>query len=184
MHFNPILQCRALWCFVRSLGKRAWALSDYPVRIVHRPAPEPAGPSRLVYMPWTAQVVNWWLMRGDGLTREAATAELERRLAAFAESHPLPRPGIPFRQPIDYAETDEVERLRPFVEDLLSRVLQVDPAECFVSDESSLWDFHGDETNDEYLRRISLLYGVDASHLDPPTLVAIARLVAVSRGRT
>jgi hypothetical protein len=43
-----------------------------------------------------------------------------------------------------------------------------------VTDESSLWDFHDEETNAEYFRKISLLYGVDVSGVEPPTLARIA----------
>ena len=63
------------------------------------------------------------------------------------------------------------------VRDLLQRVLHINPDECFVTDESSLWDFHTGNDNQDYIRRIALLYEVDVSDLDPPTLVAIARRI-------
>jgi hypothetical protein len=68
------------------------------------------------------------------------------------------------------------------VNDLLERVMHLSPGDCLITDESSLWDFHTDETNDDYFRRISLIYGIDARHVEPPTLVAISELIAKSRG--
>jgi hypothetical protein len=176
-------QPKALWALLRSFRKRTWTLADYPIRILYRPGKSPPLPERLIYSPWTAQVINWWVMRGDGVSREDALRELHRRFAEHKDRSPLPRPGLRYRPKIEFASSARVEQLRPFVDDLVERVLRLNPRECFISDESSLWDFHAEETNDELLRRISLLYGIDASHLEPPTLAAIAQLIATNRGR-
>ena len=58
-------------------------------------------------------------------------------------------------------------------------IIDLDYAECFVSDESSLADFHT-ELSDEHLHeRILLAYGVDVSDIEDGRLVRIfERLVA------
>lgn len=49
-------------------------------------------------------------------------------------------------------------------------MLGVDYDQCFVSDESSLWDFHEQDSNDELYRRIVLLYAVDVSDIEEAKL--------------
>ncbi len=45
---------------------------------------------------------------------------------------------------------------------------------AWISDESSLWDFHSNETDDALIAKIKELYGVDVSD------IASARLVRFS----
>src|SRR3990172_2959950 len=71
----------------------------------------------------------------------------------------------------------QVERHAAIVRDLLQRVVRVDPDNWFVTDQSSLWDFHDGRDNKDYIRRIALLYEVDVSDLEPPTLADIARRI-------
>jgi hypothetical protein len=42
-----------------------------------------------------------------------------------------------------------------------------------VTDESSLWDFHSEETNEEYHRKIMEVYGTDVSDIESGNLVRI-----------
>ena len=45
--------------------------------------------------------------------------------------------------------------------------------ECFISDESSLWDFHGKESNDSYYLKIKEKFDVDVSDIKDAKLGAI-----------
>jgi len=173
-------QLRALAKFVKSFFKSEWELSDYPLRVLHRPEVEPSG-RRRPYS-WTAQVINWWHMRGDGHTREEALLELERRFTAFKIGNPLPRPGRRARLKVEIASSAVVDEHQELVADLLERVIGMSPRECLVTDESSLWDFHDGETNEPYVRKIALLYGVDVSDVEPLTLAAICQKIREDGG--
>ncbi len=55
----------------------------------------------------------------------------------------------------------------------MKRALGIDIAECFISDESSLWDFHGDDDNAALYTKVVLLYGVDVSDIEGARLADI-----------
>jgi len=167
-------QVRAIGRFVASFFKDSWSLDDYPVRILHQPGDPAKKLGRLKPFAWTAQVVNWWHMRGDGHTRDEAFAALQERFSRFREANPLPRPGRGAALKIEIAPSGVVEANAELVDDILERVIGLAPGDCLVTDESSLSDFHTDEDNQEYFRKIAILYGVDVSDIDPPTLAAIA----------
>jgi len=160
-------QVRALGKFIASFFKDRWSLQDYPIRFLER-TPGPGGGRRKACT-WTAQIVNWWHMRGDAFSRDDALARLGENFARFRAANNLPRPGRGAPLRIEFAATAIVDANAAMVSDILERVLGFRPGECLVTDESSLWDFHDGETNDDYVRRIALLYGVDVSDVDPPT---------------
>jgi hypothetical protein len=170
-------QLRAVGKLVASLLKSSWSLDDYPIRVIHRPGRPGEDHGRLVPFEWTAQIVNWWHMRGDGHSREEALAALQEHFVRFLAENPLPRPGrgAPFK--IEMAPSAVVEANAAIVADLLERVLGFAPGTCLVTDQSSLWDFHSGKDNQEYFRKIAILYGVDVSDIDPPTLGAIAERI-------
>lgn len=114
-------------------------------------------------------------MRGDGDTLDAANADLREQLRRHRdEQGSLPRPGTGRELDLKLATTEKVDLHRELIADILQRVIGVAPGDCFVSDESTLWDFHEREDNAEYQKKIVELYGVDVSDIEPPTLVAIA----------
>jgi hypothetical protein len=165
--------------FLRSFLKASWALEDYPVRVTERPA---RTSGRRQAFTWTAQIVNWWHMRGDGFTREEAMLRLQERFAAYKAAKPLPRPGRGAPLQVELASSRVVEENQEIVDDLLRRVVGVDPHECLITDESSLWDFHDQESNEPYLQRIRELYDIDASDMDPPTLANLSRRIREHKG--
>jgi hypothetical protein len=75
---------------------------------------------------------------------------------------------------MELAASELVESNREIVDDLLRSVMGLDPMECLVTDESSLWDFHDEESNAPFIEKIGTLYGVDVADLDPPTLAVIS----------
>ena len=177
----PLEQARAVGKFLASFIRSHWHLEDYPLRVWRRPGESPPG-HRWQQYTWTAQIINWGHMRGDGFSRDEAIQDLRARFEAFRTSNPLPRPGRGAALKIELAPSIVVEGHSDIVNDILERVIGIDPDNCLVTDESSLWDFHGAESNGEYHRRIALLYGVDTTDLEPPTLAAIAVRIRERRG--
>lgn len=111
-------------------------------------------------------------MSGGGQTETEALKNLSAKLEARkARGERLPRPGTGL--PIEFAWTGRVDAHDRLAADFLERVLGLNSAECFISDESSLWDFHGEDDNALLYKRIVLLYGVDVSDIEGARLVDI-----------
>ena len=64
-------------------------------------------------------------------------------------------------------------------EDFVRRVLGLDWA--WISDESSLWDFHTSETNELLCTKIMQVYGVDVSDIESGKLSEILDRIAATR---
>jgi len=173
-------QAKALRKFALSFRKRGWTIDDYPLKVTDHGPVEANG--RLKPSRWTAQIINWLHMRGDADTREGAFVELQHQIDVhLRERGSLPRPGTGRKLEIKFAATERVDRNHELVAEIVRRVIGMEPANCFVSDESTLWDFHHAGDNDEYIRKILLLYHVDVSELDPPFLWAIAERIGERR---
>ncbi|HET6228665.1 MAG TPA: hypothetical protein VFE05_01225 [Longimicrobiaceae bacterium] len=52
-------------------------------------------------------------------------------------------------------------------------VLELDYDDCVITDESSLWDFHGENDNEPYFRRIEEVYHVDVRDIASGNLADI-----------
>ena len=65
---------------------------------------------------------------------------------------------------LEFASRTRVSAHPELVEDFTRRVLNLDWA--FISDESSLWDFHEAGTNGALIARIKEVYGVDVSDIE------------------
>ena len=72
----------------------------------------------------------------------------------------------------EYAR-DRVEAHHRLAADFVKRVFGLDIADCFISDESSLWDFHADEDNTLLYNKIMLIYGVDVADIEGARLADI-----------
>ncbi|MGA3328602.1 MAG: hypothetical protein ABSF45_29485 [Terriglobia bacterium] len=162
--------------FLLSFLKRDWEIDDYPIRIRSLKVDMSLATPRWKPIPWVAQVVNWWALSGGGQSKAEALADLRPKFQARkATGARLPRPGT--KVPIELASTVEVDRLSDIGRDFLAKVLDLNPGECFISDESSLWDFHSQETNDALYERIRNIYGVDVSGVEGANLCAIFRKI-------
>jgi hypothetical protein len=151
-----------------------WQLSDYPVITVRQDNSDFTGPSRLKPVEWSARIVRW-SVSGLGDTEQEALEKLERFLALKREKDGnLPRPGTNI--PIELASQDLISRYEELEKDFVNRILDIE--EAWLSDESSLWDFHFDENNDEYYRRIQDIYGVDASDVHGAKIVGILEKIS------
>jgi hypothetical protein len=150
---------------VLSYRKTTWTIEDYPVRLQRQDVESMKPPVRGKPIVWSAQVINWWQMAGHGDTREDAVANLRISFENFRNSHEvLPRPGT--GAPLEFAPSHLIEQHEVLARDFLRRVLDLSYDECFISDQSSLWDFHESDSNGALYRKISDLYGVDVSNVD------------------
>lgn len=165
--------------YILSFLKTNWMLEDYPVRFRHFRVDESEARRRLTPVPWMARVINWPLMFGHGQTKEEAYADLKRHFEEYkGERKTLPRPGTRVRPEIELAPTVEIEPYEPLAAEFFEKVLAMNYGECLVTDESSLWDFHGEETNEEYHRKIVEVYGVDVSDIESGNLVQIFKRIS------
>jgi hypothetical protein len=114
-------------------------------------------------------------MSGSADTRQGALEELRKNFYRFKATKPsLPRPGT--KVPIEFADSGRVGRHSELAKDFVKRVLDIDWA--WISDESSLWDFHGDETNKALTDKIRRIYGVDVSGISNGNLADIFDRIA------
>ena len=86
------------------------------------------------------------------------------------------------RRAIEFAAADSVDLHGELARDFLSRILSLNLDACFISDESSLWDFNDEETNERYYKKIILLYGVDVSDVQGEKLSQIFERIALIGG--
>ena len=93
------------------------------------------------------------------------------------QEKPLPRPGT--KVPIEFAPSEHVHAHPELTDDFIRRVLGLDWA--FVSDRSSLWDFHTNETNDAFHAKIKETYGVDVSDIESGNLAEILGRIATQQ---
>ena len=76
----------------------------------------------------------------------------------------------------DFAERKRIEQHPDLEKDFINRILELPWA--FISDESSLWDFHADLTNDNLVRKINAIYRVDVSGIPKGNIADILDLIA------
>lgn len=172
---------RAWWKCFRSLFKRDWDLSDYPISVrKHEIDPDYVG-TRLKQHRYSAQIVNWGLS-GNGDTEEEALKDLEKSFSTTKAERAksgkkLPRPGTHVE--IEFASRERVDAHPELAEDFIRRVLNLDWA--WISDESSLWDFHSSDDNRALIAKINEVYGVDVSDIKSAKLWQILDRIAASR---
>ena len=163
--------------FLMSFIKTEWTIENYPIRVCFQPANKTSYPSRLKPIQWTASVINWPAMSGNGNTKQEALAALRRRFELFkAKERKLPRPGT--KVPIEFAVSNRVKQRPELAKEFSQQILEVDWA--WISDESSLWDFHGEETNDRFVEKIRRVYGVDVSDIPSGNFADIFERIAKS----
>ena len=171
-------QLRALWKLSLSIRTRDWELGDYPVLVREQEVDPNYVGTRLKQHRYTAVIVNWGLAGAGDTEQEAlqvlnenfSSAKLERVRSGLS----LPRPGT--QVPIQFAAQERVSTHPELAKDFVCRVLGLDWA--WISDESSLWDFHHDETNDALISKINEVYSVDVSDIESARLSEILERIA------
>lgn len=114
-------------------------------------------------------------MSGGGNTPREALEDLRKLFEQFkATNKDLPRPGT--KVPIKFAARVRVDRHAKLAKDFIKRILGFEWA--WISDESSLGDFHDEETNETLIRKIRSTYGVDVSDITDGNLADILDRIA------
>ena len=175
---------RAWWKYLLSLFKRDWNLHDYPISVRKQEIDPGYVGTRLKQYKYSAQIVNWWVVSGNGDTEGEALQDLQKHFlltkAERAKSgKKLPRPGTHVE--IEFASRERVDAHPDLAEDFVRRVLNLDWA--WISDESSLWDFHSSEDNQALIAKINEVYGVDVSDVESAKLWQILDRIAASESR-
>ena len=173
---------RAEWKWFLSLFKTDWEVTDYPIAIRENEIDPCHVGSRLKQHRYSAQIVNWWVVNGVGDTKAEALQELGKMFVNMKterakDRKQLPRPGA--HVPIEFASRERVDAHGALAEDFICRVLNLDWA--WISDDSSLWDFHGSDDNQELIAKINEVYGVDVSDIESAKLWQILDRIASSR---
>jgi hypothetical protein len=168
----------SLWKLCLSVRKRDWELGDYPVVVREQEVDPKYDGTRLKQYRYSALVGDWGLL-GAGDTKSEALGELRKHfVTAKAErlrsGTSLPRPGT--RVPVQFASRDRINAHSDLAEDFIRRVLGLEWA--WISDESSLWDFHQAETNGALISRIKELYDLDVSDIQSARLSEILKRIA------
>ena len=172
---------KALIKFALSFFKSDWKLEDYPVKFKHSPSDGSGATGRWAPAPWYATIINWRRMFGAGDTQEEAYDALRRRFQEYKrEGKRLPRPGTGL--PMELTSTAKVGRHEEIARDFLAQILDLDFDRCFISDETSLWDFAMLETDESFESKIEKVYGVDVSDIEDGNLVKIFARIAEGAG--
>jgi hypothetical protein len=170
-----------LWKRCLSYRKRDWELADYPVVFRTQEQGTADEGSRFKVHRHVASIKNWHLT-GTGDSRAKALDNLRSsfgavRLNKKKKGEPLPRPGM--QVPIAFASQERVKQHPELADDFIHRVLGLEWA--WISDESSLWEFHAGETNEALIGRIKEMYGLDVSDLESAKLWEIFERIATER---
>ena len=88
--------------------------------------------------------------------------------------HIIPRGPLKGKR-ITFAPTDKLETFRPFADEFMEAIFELEPGTYLITDESSLWDFDGveDLTLSDIHEKIRDVYGVDVSDIASGNLVAV-----------
>ena len=170
-------QFRAGWKFCLSFTKREWGLHDYPLSIREQEIDPTYTGTRWKQQRYMAFIVNWG-MCGAGDTPTEALRGLEAVFETAKRNRPrMPRPGT--RVPVQFATQKRVSAHPELAADFIRRILGLEWV--WISDESSLWDFHGEDTNDALHAKIKQGYGVDVSDIQSARLWEILERIAASQ---
>jgi hypothetical protein len=164
---------RNAWYFARSFFRTNWTIGDYPVRVWEQPPSDDDEDTAREGGPQFLAMIEGTLILGSGDTPQAARRNLADVLEQRRATQRLPRPGT--RAPIVFASTTKVNAHGTLRDEFLERVLHMG-ANIFVSDESTLSNFP--DGDDEYKRRIMLLYRIDVDTLSDDRLVTILDAIA------
>ncbi len=160
----------AAWKWLLSFRKPGWSVDDYPIRVTRQEPDATFSAPRFSQHLYRAYIVNV-AITGSGNTPIEAMAGLRQNFESVAqrrreEALPAIRPGTNW--PIEFASQEKVSDDESLSEDFIQKVLGLDWA--WISDESSLWDFHTEQTNDLLVTKIREVYGVDVSDIESARL--------------
>lgn len=165
---------RMAWKRGLSYRKKMWEFGDYPISVrEQKDVPESSR--------YWARILGW-NVDATSATQAAALHDLEKRFEDLrarltAEGKPLPRPGT--NVPIQFASQDRILANDFLANDFIERILNLDWA--FLTDKSSLWDFHTESSNEEYFAKIKDAYFVDVSDIESGNIADILERITAAR---
>jgi hypothetical protein len=164
--------------YLSSFFKKDWELYDYPLIYKNYEIKENENPNPERFQPIASsiQIINWPQMSGNGVNQEEALENLKFAFKNYKQNNKkLPRPGT--KAPLFFAEHSEIEKYLDLVDDFLLKILGVDPKGAIVTDQSSLWDFHFENSNDPIYKKIKEIYNVDVSDIDKANIIKIVKKI-------
>jgi hypothetical protein len=165
------------WKWILSFGNGDWQLDDYPIRIAKLGPDSPFRSPRSKDHDYRASIINWPVM-GTGNTPEEALDDLRVNFESIKETGTrLVRPGAHGK--LEFASQAKISAYDELSLDFVQTVLGFESA--WISDESTLWDFHTEPTNDSFYAKIREVYGVDVSDVESAKLWAIFERIEHSR---
>ena len=75
-------------------------------------------------------------------------------------------------------EIDKYEFLAP---EFFEKILDMNRNDCLITNETSLWDFHGERSNAIFYAKILEVYGVDVSNIEKGNLAKIFQKIAEAK---
>jgi hypothetical protein len=171
----------AAWKWLLSFRKLEWSVDDYPVRVTRQEPDATFSAPRFSQHLYRAYIVNAAITGSGnspieamvGLTQNFESVTKRRR----EEALPAIRPGANW--PIEFASQEKILADESLSEDFIRKILGLDWA--WISDESSLWDFHTEQTNDLLFAKIREVYGVDVSGVESARLWEILERIKHSK---
>jgi len=134
-----------------------------------------------------ASIEEFFALGATGATHDEAIwnlrREFEKRVACMKErGEPIPLPGSG-KGRARFASNDEIEALRPLVDEFWTEILGTSYATSFVSNESRLstWDHYLPGGRAELILKVKDRYGVDISpYYDEPIPTVLQRIRGAS----
>ena len=166
------------WKYIVSYSRVNWSLSDYPIWLKEQGPTDKHSSNRTTTPRFVAQIINWPLVNGTGDTQEDALKELQKNFESIkARREVMPRPGS--HVPLEFGSQVRINRYRELADEFVDQILDVEWA--LLADESSLWDFHGNDSNEVYLEKIKKKYHVDVSHVADGNIATILETITATR---
>ena len=180
---KAINKAKALPKFILSFRSKDWLLSDYPIRFHQQDKPSPWDREPLPRIPpWAAHVSGWPGIIGAGNSKEEAYSSLEKKFAEEkSKKIDLPRPGTVVQIKVVFAPTDQVDKFPELATDFMEKVIGFPRGGYLITDDSSLFDFHGPSKKVELIQKVFDVYGVDVSDIEGGTLAAIFERIKAYR---
>ena len=83
----------------------------------------------------------------------------------------------------ELASTTEIDKYEFLATEFFEKILGMNRNDCLITDESSLWDFHSERSDEPFYSKILEAYGVDVSDIANGNLVRIfQRIAEANRG--